>query len=1190
MTYNDPNVFGRRTGPLMKAPDASGSSELCPLAKLSGARLNRGPLFISPKGRDGWAAKIRPRAVRAVIASAAVSARVAVVWRYANDARLRLWEGHVLNVRTNSLVIQYENCPVPLPFPPVYPGICVSAVRIAPPRTADRRRHVRRSVLGQAAALAKQPIAQPEIRTKAKSGLRIATLNVTTLGLRDHDTLSIRACERVRALCSVMVEKDIELFFIQETRLCFSSYGCDSASLDIVTRTINIFGTRFFIYLQSADMRGQGGLAVISRSFLNCQRMSHRMMLVEFSLGNRLVTFLNVHAPTANCRQHQVEFHEQLHDAWSDVNSAFRVLIGDLNAPLQHCTGSEASCNASRDLRDLLMALDARSVHQTCPASRKWTFTFPNGGRKQLDHIIVCKRFCTAARAHRVFSPPFLTSHQTLMCTLRIKWRRTPPQRRPRYPWWQLRQPDLREDFVRRVRDYPVSTWHQLQDAALNAAQHIPPHTTARDELRLLDEHEELSLRRVFQSSLDPVRYRQLCTTVSERVEAAVLRECQSLEVDLHRAPQTAWRRLKDIIGNPRPALCPKGLSSRERLDHVRQYFQQMGGDHGGESDVTFLPAPVPNIIMDDGPITPEEVLAACAALPRGKAPGSDDIPVECIAALLKDDDLRSAIVAIINRVWETGEVEPSWQEVVQVPIPKKGDLRELKNWRPICLVNIIVKLMNKVIYNRIVPAVDSVLRDAQFGFRPHRSTVAAQLVLNEVLTKSRRANVPLYMGFVDFSKAFPSISFASIRAALRAFHVPTRLEAMIMAVYSHLRAFVRTPFGDTPPFPVATGTLQGDVLAPFLFVMVLDRVLCNALDQFTDGLVLKKRGTHSRQIRPLLLTDVDYADDIVLFAESAEQLERMLSRLASEAARVNLRLNVGPAKTAFMSLDCAAPSTLQVSGLPPIPRVHEYVYLGQVQRLASSADSLQSRVHLAWAATHKLSPLWSLPVSVATKLRLFDVLVYPVLMYSLVSLPLTTCQIQWADRQLTRMRCMAARIRRWHEDLPLNVRSLYPDAMRFPERVRLERARQLGHALRHSIILQQVTVWKTQDAWAQRRCTAYELCARDVHLTDGADILEAALDRTGWRAKLVRLSTDLCAEKTYVQVTNATWLSARRKAVTLEQLQFVEESHTLFPHFDGELHSCTSTQMGPRCNTRGTTRPNWQRAMALPLSTPKAW
>lgn len=100
-----------------------------------------------------------------------------------------------------------------------------------------------------------------------------------------------------------------------------------------------------------------------------------------------------------------------------------------------------------------------------------------------------------------------------------------------------------------------------------------------------------------------------------------------------------------------------------------------------------------------------------------------------------------------------------------------------------------------------------------------------------EMMGKAVNSDEGIAVCFVDFCKAFPSISFKAIREALRAFHVPPHLTQAIMSMYSGLRGFVRTPFGNTDEFDITTGTLQGDVLAPFLFIMVLDRVLATALN-----------------------------------------------------------------------------------------------------------------------------------------------------------------------------------------------------------------------------------------------------------------------------------------------------------------------------------------------------------------------
>ena len=168
---------------------------------------------------------------------------------------------------------------------------------------------------------------------------------------------------------------------------------------------------------------------------------------------------------------------------------------------------------------------------------------------------------------------------------------------------------------------------------------------------------------------------------------------------------------------------------------------------------------------------------------------------------------------------------------------------------------------------------------------------------MNEVKTKAFRGE-GLSVAHIDFAKAFPSVSFAAIKASLDAFRVGPCLFRTIMSIYSNLKGTVRTQLGTTKPFPIATGILQGDVLAPYLFVMVLDRILNKALDDNSDGALLSSRGTRKRGLYEKRLTDIDYADDIALFSDTKSGLNNMIDNVATEASKANLQLAVGVTKT----------------------------------------------------------------------------------------------------------------------------------------------------------------------------------------------------------------------------------------------------------------------------------------------------
>ena len=163
-------------------------------------------------------------------------------------------------------------------------------------------------------------------------------------------------------------------------------------------------------------------------------------------------------------------------------------------------------------------------------------------------------------------------------------------------------------------------------------------------------------------------------------------------------------------------------------------------------------------------------------------------------------------------------------------------------------------------------------------------------------------------------------------------------------------------------PFMVTTGVLQGDVLAPFLFIMLIDYLMRKATDNCESGIV-----THPRQSRrhpAIYLNDLDFADDIALLESSMTNAQAQLSRTAAAAEHLGLVISVP--KTEYMTVNCSPQPPLEVYE-QPIKHVPDFRYLGSM--MASSINDLTRRKALAWTAFWKLEKIWrSSTISIATK------------------------------------------------------------------------------------------------------------------------------------------------------------------------------------------------------------------------------
>ena len=157
------------------------------------------------------------------------------------------------------------------------------------------------------------------------------------------------------------------------------------------------------------------------------------------------------------------------------------------------------------------------------------------------------------------------------------------------------------------------------------------------------------------------------------------------------------------------------------------------------------------------------------------------------------------------------------------MPIPKSGNLNKVDNYRGIAISVIALKITNKMILNRIQPIIDPLLRHNQNGFRPRRSTTTHILVLRRLIEGIKEKNLKAIITFVEFKKAFDTINRNNMFKILLAYGIPTIIVEAIETLYKGTKAKVLTPDGETKSFNITTGVLQGDTLAPFLFIILLD-------------------------------------------------------------------------------------------------------------------------------------------------------------------------------------------------------------------------------------------------------------------------------------------------------------------------------------------------------------------------------
>ena len=177
-----------------------------------------------------------------------------------------------------------------------------------------------------------------------------------------------------------------------------------------------------------------------------------------------------------------------------------------------------------------------------------------------------------------------------------------------------------------------------------------------------------------------------------------------------------------------------------------------------------------------------EEVQAAITHLKNGKTPGVDDIDAEMLKV---DLELAAGyLCSLSEHVRENMKVPDDWKKAMIVKVPKKGDLSKYDNFREISLLSVPTKVLSRVVIERIKEGIDAKLRCEHSGFRSGRGTIEEVFILRNIIEQSIEWQAPLYINFVDFTKAFDSLDRSRLWNILRPYGIPSELVDLIRAMY----------------------------------------------------------------------------------------------------------------------------------------------------------------------------------------------------------------------------------------------------------------------------------------------------------------------------------------------------------------------------------------------------------------------
>ena len=264
-----------------------------------------------------------------------------------------------------------------------------------------------------------------------------------------------------------------------------------------------------------------------------------------------------------------------------------------------------------------------------------------------------------------------------------------------------------------------------------------------------------------------------------------------------------------------------------EVMKRWHQHFVRVLNIPSEYREEVIMEMPTLQPVMElDSPPSEEELFEALSKMKMRKAGGKSGILPELM--IHGGPELWGRILKLMEQVWEDGEVVSAWRDAVIVPIPKKDDLRCCDNWRGISLLDVVGKIMARILKERLEVVADRILPEFQCGFRKGRGCIDMIFVARQLIEKVREHNEALYILFVDLKKAYDSIPRQSLWKALEKCGVPPRMLAVVKSFHEGMHAEVRIGSDTTEKFEVRNGLRQGCTIAPLLFNIYFSGVVAN--------------------------------------------------------------------------------------------------------------------------------------------------------------------------------------------------------------------------------------------------------------------------------------------------------------------------------------------------------------------------